>query len=114
MSLVRIETDQRMSQAVIHGETIYLSGQVGEPGYTVAEQTAQALAEIDRLLALAGSNKNKILFAQIGLADITDFEAMNQIWDAWVPEGYAPARATGESRLATPEYLVEIIVTASR
>ena len=114
MSLVRIETDQRMSQAVIHEGTIYLSGQVGEPGYTVAEQTAQALAEIDRLLALAGSNKNKILFAQIWLADINDFEAMNQIWDAWVPEGHAPARATGESRLATPEYLVEIIVTASR
>ena len=114
MSLVRIETDQRMSQAVIHGETIYLSGQVGEPGYTVSEQTAQALAEVDRLLALAGSNKNKILFTQIWLADIADFETMNQIWDTWVPEGYAPARATGESRLATPEYLVEIIVTASR
>lgn len=114
MSITRIESDQRMSQAVVHGTTVYLSGQVGEHGGTVAEQTAQALAEIDRLLTEVGSCRSKILFTQIWLANIETFEDMNQVWDAWIPEGAAPARATGESRLAAPEYLVEIIVTATR
>lgn len=112
--ITRIDTDHRMSQIVIHGETIYLSGQVGEPGEDVAAQTRTALAEIEALLAQAGSDKSHILSATIWLADIADFETMNSVWDAWVDTANPPARATGESRLATPEYRVEIIVIAAK
>jgi enamine deaminase RidA (YjgF/YER057c/UK114 family) len=103
-----------MSQAVVHNGVVYLAGQVGEPGADVATQTKQVLASIDRLLALAGSDKTKILSAQIWMADMADFQKMNAVWDAWVAPGHAPARATGESKLAGPEYLVEIIVTAAQ
>ncbi|SOC45454.1 enamine deaminase RidA (YjgF/YER057c/UK114 family) [Rhizobium subbaraonis] len=114
MTITRFETGARMSGAVVHNGTIYLAGQVGEPGADVTTQTKQVLAEIDRLLALAGSDKTRILSAQIWLADMADFQKMNAVWDAWVPQGNAPARATGESKLAGPEYLVEIIVTAAQ
>jgi enamine deaminase RidA (YjgF/YER057c/UK114 family) len=80
----------------------------------VATQTRTILAEIGRLLALAGTDKTRILMAQIWLADISTFAQMNAVWDAWVPQGHTPARATGESKLAGPEYLVEIIVTAAQ
>jgi enamine deaminase RidA (YjgF/YER057c/UK114 family) len=112
--ITRLHSDDRMSQAVIHGDTIWLAGQVGEPGEDVVAQTRTALAEIDSLLAEAGSSKAKILSATIWLADIADFEAMNSVWDAWVDPANPPARATGESRLAAPEYRVEIIVVAAR
>lgn len=112
--IVRLHPDDRMSQAVIHGDTIWLAGQVGEPGEDVVAQTRTALTEIDSLLAEAGSHKSKILSATIWLADIADFEAMNSVWDAWVDKDNPPARATGESRLAAPEYRVEIIVVAAR
>ena len=112
--ITRIQPGARMSEAVIHGDTIYLSGQVGEPGDDVIAQTKTALADIEALLAEAGSDKSKILMAQIWLVDIADFEAMNSVWDAWVDTANPPARATGESRLAAPEYLVEIIVTAAK
>lgn len=108
----RIETGPRMSQAVIANGTVWLAGQVGEPGASAADQTRQILANIDRLLAEAGSDKTKIVSAQIWLASMSDFAAMNEVWDAWAPQGHTPARATGESALATPDYLVEIIVTA--
>ena len=111
--ITRIQPDSRMSQAVIHGQTIYLAGQVGEPGEDVAAQTRTALAEVEAILAECGSDKTKILSAQVWLADIADFEAMNAVWDAWVAPGHAPARATGESKLATPDYLVEVIVIAA-
>ena len=111
--ITRIETGARMSNAVIHNGTVYLAGQVGNPNESVTEQTRTILAEIDRLLALAGSDKTRILMAQIWLADIGTFGEMNAVWDAWVPAGHTPARATGESALATPEYKVEIIVTAA-
>ena len=114
MDIKRFETGPRMSQAVVHNGTVYLAGQVGEAGSDVTEQTKQALAEVDRLLALAGSDKTRILSAQIWLADMADFSKMNAVWDAWVAPGHAPARATGESKLAGPEYLVEIIVTAAQ
>lgn len=110
----RLETDHRMSQAVIHGDLIWLAGQVGEPGDDVIAQTKTALAEIDRLLAAAGSDKSKILNATIWLADIANFGAMNSVWDAWVDKDNPPARATSEARLATSAYLVEIVVVASR
>ncbi|MFB2549613.1 RidA family protein [Ensifer soli] len=113
MSITRFETGPRMSQAVIHNGTVYLAGQVGKPGESVADQARHALSEVDRLLALAGSDKTKILSATIWLADIADFSKMNEVWDAWVPAGHAPARATGESKLASPEYLFEVIVVAA-
>lgn len=114
MSITRLETGPRMSQAVIHNKTVYLAGQVGTPGDSVAEQTRTILANIDRLLADAGSNKTHILAAQIWMADMAHFAEMNAVWDAWVPQGHTPARATGESALATPAHLVEIIVTAAQ
>jgi enamine deaminase RidA (YjgF/YER057c/UK114 family) len=114
MTITRLESGARMSQAVVHGDTIYLAGQVGTPGAPVAEQTREVLAAIDRLLGAAGSDKTRILSATIWLADMADFAAMNAVWDAWVAPGHAPARATGESRLAAPGYKVEIIVVAAK
>ncbi len=113
MSIRRIEPGHRMSAAVVHGNTVYLAGQVGNPGEDVTSQTKTVLAEIDRLLAAAGTDKSKILQATVWLASMKDFGAMNAVWDAWVDPDNKPARATGESALATPEYLVEIIVIAA-
>lgn len=113
MTITRHETGPRMSQLVIHGNTAYLAGQVGTPGGSVTEQTREILANIDRLLATAGSDKTRILQATIWLADMADYNEMNAVWDSWVAAGHAPARATGESRLAAPGYRVEIIVVAA-
>jgi enamine deaminase RidA (YjgF/YER057c/UK114 family) len=112
-AITRHDTNQRMSQAVIHGATVYLAGQVGAPGESVTAQTQAVLEKIDALLAKAGTDRTRILQATIWLADMADFPAMNAVWDAWVPQGHAPARATGESKLATPDYKVEIIVIAA-
>ncbi len=109
----RIETGARLSQAVIHNGLVWLSGQIGSPGDGVLAQTRTCLAEVDRLLALAGTDKTRILLAQVWLADIADVAEMNRAWEEWVPAGAAPARATGESRLVAPEYRVEVIVTAA-
>ena len=113
MSIRRIEPGHRMSGAVVHGNTVYLAGQVGNPGEDVTAQTKTVLAEIDRLLAAAGTDKSKILQATVWLSDMKDFGEMNAVWDAWVDQDNKPARATGESKLAAPEYLVEIIVIAA-
>ena len=113
MTIRRIEPGTRMSGAVVHGNTVYLAGQVGTAGDDVTAQTVTALAEVDKLLAAAGTDKSKILNATIWLADIADFGKMNAVWDAWVDPANTPARATGESKLATPEYLVEVIVIAA-
>jgi len=102
-----------MSQAVVHGGVVYLAGQVGAPGASVTEQTRAVLAQIDRLLAEAGSDKSRLLSATIWLDDIADFGEMNAVWEAWIDPANPPARATGESRLAAPEFKVEIIVTAA-
>jgi len=110
----RKHTNARMSQIVTHGDTVYLAGQVGTPGASVEQQTRDCLDAVDRLLAEAGSDKAHMLQAIIWLADMADFAEMNAVWDAWVPEGAAPVRACGEARLATPEYRVEIIITAAR
>lgn len=112
MSITRIESGPRMSQAVVHNGIAYLAGQVGAEGASVTEQTQAVLASVDRLLALAGSDKTKLLTAQIWVADMADFAEMNAVWDAWVAPGHAPARWTGEAKLATSGYKVEIIVTA--
>jgi enamine deaminase RidA (YjgF/YER057c/UK114 family) len=113
MTIRRIDVGPRMSDIVIHNDTIYLAGQVGTPGANVATQTKEILATIDELLAKAGSDKTKILQAIIWLADMSTFAEMNSVWDGWVPQGHTPARATGEARLAAPEYKVEIIITAA-
>lgn len=111
--IARVEPSPRMSQAVIHDGTVYLAGQVGVPGASVADQTGAVLAEVDRLLALAGTSKARLLTAQIWLADIGTFAEMNAVWDGWVDPTNPPARWTGEARLAMPDYKVEIIVTAA-
>ena len=110
----RKHTNARMSQIVMHGDTVYLAGQVGTPGASVEQQTRDCLDAVDRLLAEAGSDKAHMLQAIIWLADMADFAEMNAVWDAWVPEGAAPVRACGEARLAAPEYRVEVIITAAR
>ena len=113
MSVQRLHSGPRMSQAVIHRDTVYLAGQVAAPGSSVAEQTRAILARIEELLEEAGSDKSHLISATIWLADMADFEEMNIVWDAWLDGRNAPARATGEARLATPDYKVEIIATAA-
>lgn len=115
MSLTRIEPGPRMSQCVVHGNTVYTAGQVAQnaPGASAAEQTKDILASIDRLLAAAGTDKSKLISATIWLADIGDFAEMNSVWDAWVSPGNAPCRACVESKLAAPQFTVEIGVIAA-
>jgi enamine deaminase RidA (YjgF/YER057c/UK114 family) len=116
MSIRRIGTGARMSQAVVHGDTVYVAGQVAntKKGQSVTEQTREILAQIDGLLAEAGTDKSKLLSATIYLADIARFAEMNAVWDAWVSPGNTPARAAVEARLAAPDYTVEIVVVAAR
>lgn len=109
----RLEVGPRMSQAVIHGGLVYLAGQVGNPGDTVTNQTQTILERIDALLEQAGSNKSRILQTTIWMDDMKDFAEMNKVWDDWVDPANPPARATGEAKLAAPEYKVEIIVIAA-
>ena len=115
MSLRRIEPGKRMSQAVVHGATVYLAGQVADKaaGGPVADQMHEILSAIDRLLVEAGSNKRKLQSATVYLADIRGFADMNAAWDAWVAPGHTPARATVEAKLAGPQYLVEIACVAA-
>ena len=108
----RIETGKRMSKIVKHNGVAYLCGQVGD-GETVADQTVDCLARVDALLEKAGSSREQILQAIVWLADMADFAKMNEVWDAWVLEGHAPARACGEAKLARPDLKVEIIITAA-
>lgn len=114
MSIARQKTNQRMSQIVIHDNTVYLAGQVADDSAAdIQEQTRQVLGKIETLLAAAESDKGKILSAQIWLAGIGHYAQMNEIWDAWVPQGQAPARACIEARLAHPDLLVEIGIVAA-
>jgi len=113
MSIKRLESGARMAQAVIANGFVFLAGQVApDPSGTVLSQTRQVLGEIDRLLALAGSSKERIVSATIYLADISTFGEMNQAWEAWVSASDKPARATVEAKMVAPEYRVEIQVTA--
>ena len=115
MSITRHHTNQRMSQIVVHGDTVYLAGQVADDANAdITLQTQQVLQKIDALLAEAGSDNSKILSAQIWLTSMGHFAQMNEVWDAWVPEGHAPGRACIESRLASPDLLVEIGIIAAR
>lgn len=113
-TIERVHTNTRMSQIVMHGNTVFLAGQVGNPKHDVAGQTRDALARVDALLAEAGSSRNRLLQVTIWLADMKHFEEMNAVWDAWVPAGHAPARACGEAKLADPSLLVEVIACAAR
>ena len=115
MSITRHHTNQRMSQIVVHGDTVYLAGQVAADACAdISVQTQQVLEKIYTLLAEAGSYKSKILSAQIWIASMGHFAQMNEVWDAWVPSGHAPARACIEARLATPDLLVEVGIIAAR
>ena len=116
MTIQRIKPGPRMSGAVVHGDTVYLAGQVANAtaGQSVAEQTREILSIIDGLLAEAGTDKSKLLMTNIWLTDIATFQEMNGVWDAWVAPGNPPARATVEAKLAAPQYKVEIAVIAAR
>ena len=114
MSITRNHTNARMSQSVVHGDTVYLAGQVAaDADADISTQTQQVLDKVDALLAEVGSDKSKMLSAQIWLSSIAYFPQMNEVWDAWVPEGQAPARACTEARLALPGLLVEIGIIAA-
>lgn len=115
MTIKRIEAGPRMSQAVVYNGVAYLAGQVAEAakGQSVTEQTKEIVGNIDRLLALAGSDKTKLLSATIYLTDISTFGEMNAVWESWVVAGATPARATVEAKLAAPGYTVEIAVIAA-
>lgn len=112
MTIKRFETGPRMSQAVLHGNTVYVAGQVAK-GATVKEQTTTILKQVDALLAAAGTDKSKILSATIWLVNVASFAEMNSVWDAWVSPGNTPARACVESKLVAPEYAVEIACIAA-
>ena len=113
-SIKRIKPGTRMSQAVVSNGIVFVAGQVAQnPGKTVGEQTKQITAQLDQLLAAAGSHKTRLLSASIWLTDISTFAEMNAVWDSWVPADMGPARATVEAKLAAPQYKVEIAVTAS-
>ena len=112
--IVRKDTNQRLSRIVIHGDTVYVAGVTSTAEGGIVPQTRDVLAKIDGYLAQAGTDKSRLLSVQIWLKDIErDFAGMNEVWDAWVPKGAGPARATGESKLAHPDLLVEILVTAA-
>jgi enamine deaminase RidA (YjgF/YER057c/UK114 family) len=114
MSIQRFHTGPRMSRTVIHQNTIYLCGQVGsDPKSGIKEQTATMLEKVDSLLAEAGSSRESILSATLYIKDMVYFSEMNEVWDAWVPEGAAPARACVEAAMASPELLVEVSVIAA-
>ena len=116
MSIERLHSGDRMSQVVIHGDTVYLAGQVasGAPGGTVTEQTQDILNRIDGYLAEAGTDKSKLLSATLWITDMADFAEMNAVWDAWVSPGNAPCRACTEAKLASDKYNVEIMVTVAK
>lgn len=116
MSIQRIGVGARMSKAVVHGDTVYLAGQVADKaaGKSVGEQTADILGIIDGLLAEAGTDKSKLLMVNIWLADMSTFAEMNAVWDKWVVAGQTPGRATVEAKLAAPQFTVEIAVVAAK
>ncbi|MBK1792704.1 RidA family protein [Persicirhabdus sediminis] len=114
MDITRQEVKQRMSRVVIHNGTVYLCGQVcKDASKGIEEQTQTMLDKVDELLERAGSDREHMLSATVYVRDMKDFAAMNEVWDAWVPEGHAPARACVEARMARPELLVEVSVIAA-
>ncbi|WP_034348936.1 RidA family protein [Noviherbaspirillum massiliense] len=111
----RLHVGKTLSEVAIHNGVVYLAGQIAEDAkQDIAGQTREVLGHIDRLLTEAGSDKSCILMCQIYLADMKDFPAMNAVWNEWVADGNAPPRATVEAKLAKPEWLVEMVVTAAQ
>ena len=113
--ITRFHVGPRLSETAVHNGTVYLAGQV--PDDTTLDmrgQTAEVLGMVERLLAEAGSDKSRILMAQIFLNDIADITAMNEIWDAWIPAGHTPPRATVQAKMANAAYKIEIVVTAAQ
>jgi enamine deaminase RidA (YjgF/YER057c/UK114 family) len=114
MTIQRINVGKRLSEAVVHGNTVYLAGEVPDDGTKdIAGQTEEVLAKIEKMLKQVGSDKAKILSAQIFLPDMKDFAGMNAVWEKWVVPGQTPARATVEAKLANPAYKVEIMCVAA-
>ena len=115
MSVKRSHSGPRMSQVVVHGDTVYLAGQVAQeaPGASMADQTKDILQRIDKYLAEAGSDKSKLLAATIWITDMDNFAEMNSVWDSWIDPDNPPARACVEATLAAPQFAVEIMVTAA-
>lgn len=114
MEIKRLHVGRRLSEVAIHNETVYLAGQIAEDtSQDISGQTREVLGHVDRLLTEAGSDKTCILSCQIYIKDMADFPAMNEVWDEWVAQGHTPPRATVEARLANPEVLVEIVITAA-
>ncbi len=110
----RIATDKRRSRAVVYNGMVFVGGQTAdERSQDIRGQTAQVLAMIDRLLERAGSDRTRLLMVQIYLADLADFDGMNAVWDAWVPAGHTPPRATVQAKLARPDWRIEIVATAA-
>jgi enamine deaminase RidA (YjgF/YER057c/UK114 family) len=110
----RIDVGARLSEMAVHNGVCYLAGQVaGDATQDISGQTRQVLAAIDALLARVGSDKSKLLMCQIFITDLADFPAMNAVWEAWLPAGCAPPRATVKAALAKPEWRVEMVVTAA-
>jgi enamine deaminase RidA (YjgF/YER057c/UK114 family) len=115
MDIQRIRTNRRMSQAVVHGQTVYVAGQVADDTTTdVRDQARQIFRKIDALLAEAGSDRSKVLSANIWLATMSDFGEFNTEWEAWIPESATPARATVQAALVTPAHRIEIAIIAGK
>ncbi|MFZ6847104.1 RidA family protein [Undibacterium sp. RuRC25W] len=115
MEIKRLHVGARLSEVAIHNGVVYLAGQIPEvPGNDIAGQTVEVLGHIDRLLQEAGSDKSRILSCQIFLTDISLIGEMNKVWDDWVTPGSSPPRATVEAKLANPEWLIEVVVTAAQ
>jgi enamine deaminase RidA (YjgF/YER057c/UK114 family) len=113
-NIKRINVGKRLSDVAVYNGVAYLAGQVPDDAtLDIGGQTKQVLATIDKLLAEVGSDKSRILMAQVFVANMAEFPGMNAAWDAWVADGAAPPRATTESRLANPGFKVEIVVTAA-
>lgn len=115
MDIKRLHVGKRLSEVAIHNNTVYLAGQVADDtSLDIAGQTREVLAHVDRLLAESGSDKTCILSMQIYLADLADFDGMNDEYDAWVPSGHTPPRATVQARLANPDWRIEVVVVAAQ
>src|SRR6516225_3904706 len=112
-NIQRFDFDTRIHHAVVYNGTVYLTGQVARPGQSAADQMREVLGKIDTLLAKAGTDKTRLLQVQMWLDDMRDFDEVNAVWDAWMPKEHAPARSSGESRMAKPGMLVELICTAA-
>lgn len=115
MDIKRLHVGKTLSEVAIHNGTVYLAGQIAEDlTQDIGGQTREVLAHIDRLLAEAGSDKSHILMCQIFISDMRDFAGMNAVWNEWVADGNSPPRATVEAKLAKPEWLVEMVITAAQ